>query len=111
MSRYKKYWTTQDGSRIVIREMETSHLINAILMLQKKAPDMLEMYQQETTNNLAELDCRGDGASDYTNTEWNRIRRMTHREYLNNRTPYDSLVHEAARREKEYTNSTVTTRH
>ena len=52
-----KTWVTKDGTEIPIKKMETSHIKNAMYMLEKRWPD----YLPEVYDDLEEeLINRGD---------------------------------------------------
>lgn len=54
-----KHWTTKEGNKILISEMETSHIENCINMLDKQVEELLELNEDY-------IDASGD-----TDMTWN----------------------------------------
>lgn len=54
------YWTTKDGKRLDIREMETSHIKNTINMMKRNIKNMdkeeKEYYQEYFDSKISELE-------------------------------------------------------
>ena len=93
MGKQTKLWTTKDGRRLRICDMDDAHLINTIRLLQRVA----EAKRIETS--VFYVTCNtptSDGALDCFNREFDSVMESTYEDYL---PPiYYNLVSDATRR-------------
>jgi hypothetical protein len=90
-------WTTRDGTRIKIKDMSDSHLINTIRMLERMAPQL----HWRAIGNVESALCfvQGEMAEFTLDNESNRLSSMTHNEFLEYYVDeYIPLIDEAERR-------------
>ena len=87
-----KKWTTKDGTKIRICDMEDSHLINTLKFLKRRANAQLEQYTSLTFSGCP----NGEMASYYCDQMCDEIWNSTWEDYIPE--IYDSLIIDSARR-------------
>jgi hypothetical protein len=97
----KKYteWTTKDGRKIPIKDMEDGHLLNAIRMLQCKAS---ALQSRETASYFMLGEPQGEMAQDAYHAGMDELMDMEPLEYLETREDYTALTQEARKRKLTY---------
>lgn len=88
-------WTTKDGRKIAIKDMEGNHLLNTIRMLQRGAA---ALQSRETASFFMLGEPQGDMAQDAYHAEMDELMDMGPLEYLETREDYKALTQEAKRR-------------
>ena len=82
------------GEEIAVKDMDDNHLLNTIAMLERGA----ENYRDNEAYAVQMCPLNGDMATLSQDTEVNRILNMTPEEYIENRTPYKTMIWHAKRR-------------
>ena len=90
-------WIKRDGTIIEISEMEDTHLVNSIRMMQRMAP---VVHQRAVSLCYAAISTlQGEMASFYATRDTEIIESMSPKDFLIERYPkYGNLVREAKRR-------------
>lgn len=84
-----KKWTTKDGQRIRIKDMEDSHLLNTIRFLERT-------WEKRKASMLSDFPCfNGEMAQYYAEQEWDRLADTDIEEAC---PIYNDMVDEAERR-------------
>ena len=92
-------WTMKDGTQISIKKMESSHLVNAMKMLERSAPQMLDAEIDAAFGALSAF--QGEMAIYETESQLLNLERMTAEDFLYMHTPYGEMEEELNRRERK----------
>lgn len=92
-------WTTNDGRKISVKDMEDSHLLNTIRMLQRGAR---ALQSRETAICFILGEPQGEMAQDAYHAGMDELMNMEPLEYLETREDYSALTKEAKKRKLTY---------
>lgn len=93
------HWTTKDGRKTPIKDMENGHLLNTIRMLQCGAS---ALQSRETASYFMLGEPQGEMAQDAYNAGMDELMDMDPMEYLETREDYTALCAEAKKRKLTY---------
>lgn len=103
MSNLKK-WTKKDGTKIRIKDMTDTHLVNTVKMLIRKA----DIDRENTLMCFPSFASEDSMASYYAEQEWDSLNWMTPFEYAKQEYPiFNDLLDEVYRRKLENKNELV----
>lgn len=92
-------WTCKDGTKVSIRKMTDSHLLNTIRFLRRRAPVLLGREISAAWSVLSTL--QGDMAQFQCENDISRLEQTDPQEWIENMPELSAMLREAKRRNLE----------